>query len=493
MHRRPLTALFLFTCLLFCSPASAQQETATITGTVTDESGAIVPRATVTVTNVQTNIPSKAETNGDGVLRDSQSAARGLLGERGTPGFRKTLRTGVTLQIAQVAPVDLTLQTGPLDRDDRSRRRRSLLETQTSSRGLVIDQKKIVELPLNGRDYNLLALLSPGVLPATPRLPGVGFQGRAERQRQPHVQQRLPARRRGQHLLLELLPRRERSARAAVDRGAAGIQDPDQRLLGGVRAQLGRGRQRHDQVGDEHRAGEASTNSCATTRWTPTTSSRTRWGRRSRSASATSSARAIGGPLVPNRTFWFADYEGLRDQEGIPRTRLVPTAAEKAGRFSSAVVDPFAAGRPAFSQNDQGQWVIPEDRWDPVGAAIVALIPHPNVPGSAIYASTPVTDTRQDQFDVRIDHQFTNEHHVLRTLQLRRHGDVPSGAAAGPRRGLVQRRIRIERQPVAGARARTYVDDLAEFRRRRLASVTRAATTTRPRRTSESTARRKSG
>ena len=39
---------------------------------------------------------------------------------------------------------------------------------------------------------------------------------------------------------------------------------------------------------------------------------------------------AIGGPIVRNRTFWFADYEGLRDQEGIPRTRLVPTAAEKA-------------------------------------------------------------------------------------------------------------------------------------------------------------------
>src|SRR5213079_2297157 len=66
---------------------------------------------------------------------------------------------------------------------------------------------------------------------------------------------------------------------------------------------------------------------------------------------------AAGGPLVKNRTFWFGDYEG------------------------------------------------PRNRWDPVGAAIVALIPDPNVPGSTIYASTPVTDTRQDQFDVRLDHQ----------------------------------------------------------------------------------------
>ena len=118
---------------------------------------------------------------------------------------------------------------------------------------------------------------------------------------------------------------------------------------------------------------------------------------------------AAGGPLVKNRTFWFGDYEGLRDLEGVPRVRQVPTAAEKAGLFSSSVVDPFGAGRPEFSRNAQGQWVIPRERWDPVGAAVVALIPDPNVAGSTIYASTPVTDTRQDQFDVRIDHLISTK------------------------------------------------------------------------------------
>ena len=57
---------------------------------------------------------------------------------------------------------------------------------------------------------------------------------------------------------------------------------------------------------------------------------------------------AAGGPLVKNRTFWFGDYEGLRDREGIPRVRQVPTAAEKAGLFDAAVFDPFTAGRPEF-------------------------------------------------------------------------------------------------------------------------------------------------
>ena len=108
---------------------------------------------------------------------------------------------------------------------------------------------------------------------------------------------------------------------------------------------------------------------------------------------------------MKNRTFWFGDYEGLRDNEGVPRVRQVPTAAEKQGLFTTAVVDPFAAGRPQFSQNAAGQWVIPRERWDPVGAAFVALLPDPNVAGTTIYASTPVTTVRQDQFDVRLDHQ----------------------------------------------------------------------------------------
>src|SRR5204863_10167923 len=114
---------------------------------------------------------------------------------------------------------------------------------------------------------------------------------------------------------------------------------------------------------------------------------------------------AVGGPFVKNQLFWFADYEGLREREGVPRTRILPTAQEKEGLFGVAVFDPFAAGRPQFGQNSAGQWVIPPSRWDMVGAKIAALIPDPNVPGTNIYASTPITRVRQDQLDVRVDDQ----------------------------------------------------------------------------------------
>ena len=82
-----------------------------------------------------------------------------------------------------------------------------MLETESASRGAVIDQTKIVELPLNGRDYNQLALLSPGVLAPTPRLQSVGFKGAFNVNGNRAFQQRVPAGRRRQHVLLEQLPR----------------------------------------------------------------------------------------------------------------------------------------------------------------------------------------------------------------------------------------------------------------------------------------------
>jgi outer membrane receptor protein involved in Fe transport len=72
------------------------------------------------------------------------------------------------------------------------------------------------------------------------------------------------------------------------------------------------------------------------------------------------------------------------------------------------VFDPLSAGRPEFSRNADSLWVIPRDRWDPVATKIIAMVPDPNVPGTSIYASTPVTKSRVDQFDARLDHVISN-------------------------------------------------------------------------------------
>jgi carboxypeptidase family protein len=407
MFRRQLLFLFLSTCI--CAvPVSvfAQQETATITGTVRDQSGGVVPRATVTVTNVQTNISVKTESDDAGsyVIPSLRPGEYSVSAE--SSGFPKIIRTGVTLQVAQVARIDMTLQAGQLTETVEVVGATSLLDTQTSSRGLVIDQKKIVDLPLNGRDYNQLALLSPGVLPGTPRLASVNFKGvlnvngnrtfnnvflldgvdnisYSNSFRGENVQLVQPSIEALQEFKIQTNAYSAEYGRSSGAVVNATIKSGTNTVRGSVYEFL-----RNDAL-DANNFFSNALNAPKPKR------DRNQFG------------LAAGGPLIRNRTFWFADYEGLRDQEGVPRVRQLPTAAEKAGLFSSVVVDPFAAGRPAFGQNAQGQWVIPRDRWDPVGAAIVALIPDPNVPGSTIYASTPVTDTRQDQFDVRVDHQFS--------------------------------------------------------------------------------------
>jgi predicted porin len=387
--------------------ALAQQETATITGTVTDGTGAVVPGATVTVTNVLTNISLATQTDDRGafVVPSLRPGEYSLTAE--LSGFQKTIRSGVILQVAQVARIDLTLQTGQLTEVLEVVGNSPILETQTSSRGAVIDQKQIVELPLNGRDYNQLALLSPGVLPGTPRLASVNFKGvlnvngnrtfnnvflldgvdnisYSNSFRGENVQLVQPSIEALQEFKIQTNAYSAEFGRSSGAVVNAVIKSGTNSLRGSVYEFL-----RNDSLD----ANNFFSNALGAPK-----------PKRERNQFGV----AAGGPVVKNKTFWFGDYEGLRDLEGIPRVRQVPTAAEKAGLFSTAVVDPFAAGRPEFSRNAQGQWVIPQNRWDPVGAAIVALIPDPNVPGSTIYASTPVTDTRQDQFDVRLDHQFTS-------------------------------------------------------------------------------------
>jgi hypothetical protein len=399
------TLLVLLLCALPAA-AFAQQETATISGTITDATGAIVPNAVVIVTNVQTGISVRTEATEAGtyVVPSLRPGDYSIAVER--KGFQKTVRTGVTLQVAQVARIDVTLQTGALTEAVEVIGATPLLDTLTSSRGSVIDQKKIVELPLNGRDYNQLALLSPGVLPGTPRLASVNFKGvlnvngnrtfnnvflldgvdnisYSNSFRGENVQLVQPSIEALQEFKIQTNAYSAEFGRSSGAVVNATIKSGTNTVRGSVYEFV-----RNDKLD----ANNFFSNALGAPK---PKRERNQFG------------GAAGGPLVKNRTFWFGDYEGLRDLEGVPRVRQVPTAAEKAGLFSAAVFDPFTAGRPEFSRNAQGQWVIPRERWDPVGAAIVALIPDPNVANSTIYASTPVTDTRTDQFDVRLDHQIS--------------------------------------------------------------------------------------
>ena len=136
-----------------------------------------MPKALISVTNTETNITVKSESDEEGSYTIPSLRPGAYLVGVEKEGFKKTVRSGITLQVNQVASIDLSLQTGEISEVVEVAGDTPLLETETSSRGAVIDGRKIVDLPLNGRDYNQLALLSPGVLAGTPRLASIGFKG----------------------------------------------------------------------------------------------------------------------------------------------------------------------------------------------------------------------------------------------------------------------------------------------------------------------------
>src|SRR5215470_10426045 len=406
MTRLSIITLVLGLLTLCSLVVSAQQEKATITGEVRDANGSVGPKATITVTNVETNVSIKSETNDQGVFTvpSLKPGQYSITVEK--TGFKKIVRSGVTLQVNQVAPLDVVMQVGELNTVVEIVEATTLLETQTSSRGSVIDEKKIVDLPLNGRDYNQLALLSPGVLPGTPRLASVNFKGvlnvngnrtfnnvflldgvdnisYSNSFRGENVQLIQPSVEALQEFKIQTNAYSAEFGRSSGAVVNAAIKSGTNHIRGSVYEFL-----RNDALDANNFFSNA-------------------FGAPKPVRKRNQFGGAAGGPIVKDHTFWFADYEGLREREGVPRTRAVPSANEKAGLFSTAVFDPFAAGRQQFSQDANGFWVIPKDRWDPVAAKIIPLIPDPNVPGTNIYASTPITRLRVDQFDGRLDHQFS--------------------------------------------------------------------------------------
>jgi len=408
---RSLLAPLSAVCFLVAANINAglgQTSTATLTGIVEDSTGAVLPNVTVSVRNTDQNTTQFTRTNETGtyVLPVLNPGNYSVTAE--SPGFKRFVREGVGLRLNQVARIDIRLDLGSIEETVEVKEAAPMLETEASSRGSVIDRQKIMELPLNGRDYNQLALLAPGVAPPTPRLAALNFKGAinvngnrafnntflldgvdnvsySSSYRGENVQIVQPSIEALQEFKIQTNAYAAEFGRSSGAVVNAAIRSGSNSIHGSVYEFL-----RHDALD----ANNFFSNAFATPK---PERRRNQFG------------GALGGPIVKDKVFWFGDYEGLREREGVPQTRAVPSAPEKAGLFSSPVVDPFAAGKPVFSRDASGMWVIPRVRWDPVAARIIELIPDANVPGTNIYASTPVNRTRADQFDVRVDYQISSE------------------------------------------------------------------------------------
>ena len=159
-------------CCLFVSVSSVcllgQQTTATLSGTVTDSSGAAVTGVAIKVTNLATNQIREAQTDAAGSYSMPFLAAGDYLVMATREGFQAQKIDSVNLQVNQSARVDFSLKIGNVAETIDVVASAVLLQTENATVGTVIDSSKIVELPLNGRNFIQLAQLIPGVQAGTP-------------------------------------------------------------------------------------------------------------------------------------------------------------------------------------------------------------------------------------------------------------------------------------------------------------------------------------
>ncbi len=148
--------------LLAATAVLAQAPTGDITGTVSDPTGAVVSGATITLINPLTNFQRVVKSNEAGVysLPALQPGRYNLKVEM--QGFTAQLRNDIELQVAQVARLDFALRVGNVSETIEVVGGAPLLDTETTELGTVIEMKRILELPLNGRNYLTLAALIPG-------------------------------------------------------------------------------------------------------------------------------------------------------------------------------------------------------------------------------------------------------------------------------------------------------------------------------------------
>jgi Carboxypeptidase regulatory-like domain len=149
-------------------PLRAQQTSATLLGTVTDESGAAAPGAVVRVSNLATNIKREATTDQAGNYSIPYLPAGAYQVNLSHQGFQAQQIDSVTLQVEQAARLDFTLKVGNVTETVNVAAQGAVLQTENASVGTVIDAGKIVDLPLNGRNFIQLAQLIPGVQAGTP-------------------------------------------------------------------------------------------------------------------------------------------------------------------------------------------------------------------------------------------------------------------------------------------------------------------------------------
>lgn len=411
----PLVALLCAAlCLAFTGAAHAQAVRGTLLGTVVDAQAAAVPGATVTATETQTNITRTVVTNQNGYyifanLKDGLYRVTGELS-----GFKTTVRDNVEVKVNQTVRVDMTLQVGAMQEQVEVAAETPLLQTDRADTGRLIEGREVQELPLAyNRSFQGMWATVPGAVTLS-RPHSQFFNPQDSQETKFNGQSRL-----SNNVQIDGLDNNHKTGLLTVLIPSAEAVDSVNVTTSNFDAELGRAGGSVTSV-----VMKSGTNQFHGSAFyfgnNESTQARNSFASPDSAKSDTKYQQfggSLGGPIMKDKLFFFADYQRTVDDLGELRRVVIPPTEWRTGNFSGAdtiIYDPATGnpdgtGRQPFPGN-----IIPADRISPVAANILALMPQPNVPGVAFGQDNfeLPSFTRQkttDAFNVKLNYNPTLE------------------------------------------------------------------------------------
>jgi outer membrane receptor protein involved in Fe transport len=379
------------------SISHAQTVDTAILGSVTDPGQAALPNATVTIIQPSTGLSRTVTTSSEGYYEQRYLVPGSYTVEVKANGFRTERRTGIEVQIGQQARIDFSLQVGTVQQTLEVQSAVPLLQTENATLGGVVGSERIQSLPLNGRKFNDLAILTPGVQIYNPdnhssSTDGSEIGGNGGRLIWGQVNVDGITMVNNRHNYVNLYPSMDAIQEFKVQTGNYTAE------YGGnagtnVNIQIKSGtNQFHGNLFEFLRNDAFDARNYFSPSPLP-----------QNILKQNQFGGTLGGPIFKDKTFFFLSYEGLRSISEAPGTAIVLTPAQRNGNFSASstpVIDPLS-GTP-FPNN-----IIPQNRIDPVSQNIVnQYMPLPNRSGDVNYAGASLGDLTVHQGIARIDQYF---------------------------------------------------------------------------------------
>ncbi len=420
--------MVLFALLMVWSvPAWAQFETASVVGSIRDTSGAAVPGAKVTLTNAGTGVSVEMQSGGEGGFEFFTVRPGTYVVTAEKAGFSLALVDNIGVQVGARQRVDLTLAVGAVTERVEVRANATSLETESSQRSQVITGDQMRQLALNGREYSQLALLAPGVRQSalnkitngTPREGAFNVNG---------------LRSVFNNFLIDGV---DNNAYGTSNQGFSNqVMQPSPDAVDEFRVVTNNqsaeyGRAAGATVNVAYRSGTnqwhgagweffRDTRLNAETYFKPADGSKPPLKRNQFGA-------VLGGPIARNRAFFFADYEGFRQNRQLPAFSTIPSAAQKAGLLTVDV------------RNPRTGVVYPAGTAIPMTAfakKVLSGLPDPNLPGAAnnyqiLQQFTNHSDKAAGKVDMRMSRLSLFARYGFRNLDTEDQAPIPLPSGGG--------------------------------------------------------------